>query len=71
MTPQQSYRLALPWVAKYDALTNEERGQGLSANAIQAWGRLEEDRIVYIAAYKTWDVLEVPGTAVRLLYIQR
>lgn len=71
MTPAQSYELALPWVREFDAQTNEERGQGLANNAIQAWGRLEEDRIVYIAAYKTWEVLDVPGAAARLLYIKR
>ena len=71
MTPQQSYELALPWAKKYGALTNEERGQGLADDAIQAWGSLEDDRIVYIAAFKTWDVLDVPGAAARLLYIQR
>lgn len=71
MTPQQSFQLAQPWVQKYGALTNEERGQGLAKNAIQAWGVLEEDRIVYLAAFKTWDVLGVPGSAAQLLYIER
>ncbi|MEP5732249.1 MAG: hypothetical protein ABJL67_23105 [Sulfitobacter sp.] len=71
MTPQQSFELAQPWVKKFDARTNAERGQGLAKNAVQAWGTLEEKRIVYVAAYKTWDVLDAPGAAVRLLYIQR
>lgn len=71
MTPQQSYELALPWVKKYRAQTNKERGQGLANNAVQAWGVLEENRIVYIAAYKTWDIFDVPAAAARLLYIQR
>jgi len=71
LTPTQSYQLALPWVDQFDLLTNEERGQGLSAKAVQAWGRLDEERIVYVAAYKAWDVFEVPGAAVRLIYISR
>ncbi|MEL6466499.1 MAG: hypothetical protein AAFQ58_16155 [Pseudomonadota bacterium] len=71
MTPQQSFELAQPWVKKFDARTNAERGQGLAKNTVQAWGTLEEKRIVYIAAFKTWDVLDAPGAAARLLYIQR
>ncbi|MEM6638133.1 MAG: hypothetical protein AAF667_19870 [Pseudomonadota bacterium] len=71
LTPQQSFELALPWVRQFGALTNEERGQGLANNAVQAWGTLTDDLIVYIAAYKTWDVLGAPGAASRLLYIAR
>lgn len=71
MTPQQSSELALPWVRQFDAQTNADRGQGLANNAVQAWGTLEEDRIVFIAAYKTWDVLDAPGAAARLLYRER
>ena len=71
MTPQQSYKLAEPWARKFGARTNAERGQGLAQNAEQAWGTIEENRIVYIAAYKTWDVLAAPGAAARLLYIKR
>jgi len=71
MTPQQSFALAQPWVKKYGALTNQERGQGLANDVVQAWGKLEDERIVYIAAYKTWDVLDVPGAAARHLYINR
>lgn len=71
MTPQQSFELAQPWVEKFDGKTNSERGQGLAKNAVQAWATIEEERIVYIAAYKTWDVLDVPGAAARLFYIQR
>lgn len=71
LTPQQSYSLALPWVKKFDAQTNAERGQGLSNNASQAWGVIEEERIVNIVAYKTWDILDAPGAAVRLIHIKR
>lgn len=66
MTPQQSFDLALPWVQKYEAVSNEELGQGLTHNAIQAWRTSDEDPTVFIAAYKTWDVLGVPGAAVRI-----
>ncbi|MFW2545503.1 hypothetical protein ACN2XU_22975 [Primorskyibacter sp. 2E107] len=66
LTPQQSYGLALPWVKSFDLQTIVERGQGLAKNAVQAWGRLEPDRDVYVAAYKTWDVLDGPGAAARL-----
>lgn len=69
MTPEQAYDLALPWVEKFGALTNAERGQGLSKKAVQAWGSLTEDRIVYIAAYKAWDLLDTPGAMARLIYI--
>jgi len=71
MTAQQSFELAQPWVRKFDARTNAERGQGLAENAVQAWGTLDDMRVVYISAYKTWDVLGVPGAAARLLYKQR
>lgn len=71
MTPQQSVELALPWVRQFDAKTNADRGQGLAKNAVQAWGVLEENRIVFIAAFKTWDVLDAPGAAARLLYVER
>lgn len=71
MTPQQSFELALPWVSQFGAQTNADRGQGLANNAVQAWGVLEENRIVYIAAFKTWDVLDAPGAAARLLYVER
>lgn len=71
MTPQQSYELALPWVRQFDSQTNADRGQGLAQNAVQAWGTLEEDRIVYIAAYKTWDLLDAPGASARMFYINR
>lgn len=71
MTPQQSYELALPWVRKYGAVTNAERGQGLSKKAVQAWGAVGERRIVYIAAYKSADILQEPGASVRLLIVVR
>lgn len=71
MTPQQSMELALPWVEQFDLQTNAERGQGLAANAQQAWGRISEDQIVFVAAYKTWDILDEPGAAARLLMILR
>lgn len=71
MTPQQSFELALPWVRQFDAQTNADRGQGLANNAVQAWGTSDEDSIVYIAAYKTWNFLSVPGAAARLIYVER
>lgn len=71
LTPDQSYRLALPWVKQYDLATNAERGQGLSSRAVQAWGRMDSDQAIYVAAYKTWDALEAPGAAVRLLIAAR
>ncbi|WP_321830003.1 hypothetical protein [Thalassovita sp.] len=71
MTPQQSLELAKPWVKTFGVRTNAERGQGLAKNAVEAWGTIEENRVVYIAAFKTWDVLDAPGAAARLLYIQR
>lgn len=71
MTPQQSFELAQPWVQKFDAQTNAERGQGLAKDAVQAWGKIEENRNIFIAAFKTWDVLEGPGAAARLFFIQR
>jgi hypothetical protein len=63
MSPQQSHNLALPWVRHYNAVSNEELGQGLTPNAIQAW---RSQGNVFIAAYKTWDILEAPGAAVWL-----
>lgn len=71
MTPEQASRLAQPWVAKFDLKTNAERGQGLAQSAQQAWGGVGADRIIYVAAYKTWDAFDGPGAAARLLYIQR
>lgn len=71
MTAQQSIELAIPWVKKYGALTNAEKGQGLAKNAAQAWSSFNERRNVYIAAYKTWDILDEPGAAARLLYLKR
>lgn len=67
MTPEQSYELALPWVEQYGAVSNSERGQNLSKRAVQAWAARVDNRQIYIAAYKTWDVLDVPGAAARLL----
>lgn len=68
MTPQQSYELALPWVRKYGAVSNADRGQGLSKKAVQAWAAFDDSRNVYIAAYKEWrEVLNVPGASARLL----
>lgn len=66
MSPQQSYELALPLVEHFDAVSNTELGQGLTPNAIEArrfWG---PGYPIFIAAYKTWDILEEPGAAVRL-----
>lgn len=71
MTPEQSYNLALPWVSQYNAQTNAERGQGLSKKVVQAWGIHEENRIVYLSALKSWDVLDTAGAAARLIYIER
>ncbi|MEM8978879.1 MAG: hypothetical protein AAGD04_05305 [Pseudomonadota bacterium] len=71
MTPEQSFALAQPWVGAFEAVTNAERGQGLSQNAAQAWASFEAERIIYIVAYKTWNVLFQPGAAVRLIYIER
>lgn len=55
MTPEQSYQLALPLVAKYGATTNKENGQGLSDHVVQAW-RVQDigPPTVLIAAHKTW-----------------
>ncbi len=71
MTPQQSFALALPWVKQHGAETNEARGQGLADNAVQAWRATNEDQIIYIAAYKTWEVLRAPGAAARLLFVRK
>ena len=71
MTPEQSVTLAQPWVQEYGALTNAERGQGLSRDAAQAWGSVESDRIIYISAIKNWRADEIPGGAVRMIHIQR
>lgn len=71
MTPQQSFQLAEPRARKFDAQTNAERGQGLVSNAVQAWASIGESRGVYVAAYKTWEVLDSRGAAARLLYVQR
>jgi len=71
LTPPQSTALALPWARQFEAQTNADRGQGLANNAAEAWGTSTDERIVYIAAYKTWDVLEEAGAAARLLYIKR
>ena len=68
MSPRQSHDLALPWVRHFNGVSNEERGQGLTPNAIQVWrGVSPRSRLqVFIVAYKTWDILEVPGAAIRL-----
>lgn len=66
MTPEQSYQLALPLVAYFEATSNTELGQGLTPNAVEAWRAAGATTPVFIAAYKTWDVLGVPGAAVRL-----
>ena len=71
ITPEQSFALAQPWVEKFDALTNAERGQGLSNLVVQAWASFTDERNVYISATKTWDVLEGPGSAVRLIYLEK
>ncbi|MDX8351776.1 hypothetical protein [Cognatiyoonia sp. IB215182] len=71
MTPEQSLSLAQPWAQAYGAQTNAERGQGLARNAVQAWGSMENDRIVFIAALKNWRADDVPGGAVRMIHIQR
>lgn len=71
MTPQQSFQLASPWAEQFDLQTNEERGQGLANNAVQAWGRIDDTGVIFTAAYKTWDVLDEPGAAARLLMTVR
>lgn len=68
MTPEQSFQLALPWVEKFGALTNAERGQGLANNAVQAWASSNEDRLINIAAYRTFEGADVSGASVRLIY---
>lgn len=71
MTPKQAYELALPWANQFAAPTNAELGQGLAKKAIEVWNLYEDDRIVRIAAYKTWEDLGVPGAAVRLVAYSR
>ncbi|MCK0119465.1 hypothetical protein MWU61_02860 [Loktanella sp. F6476L] len=66
MSPRQSHDLALPWVRHFDGVSNEDRGQGLTHNAIQAWRGVGTQFQVFIAAYKTWEILETQGAAVRL-----
>lgn len=66
MTPQQSYELAQPLVAHFGAISNTALGQGLTPNAIEAWRASGTYAPIFIAAYKTWNVLEAPGAAVRL-----
>ena len=66
MSPQQSYELALPWVALINGVSNEDLGQGLTPNAIQAWRGYRNGFQTFVAAYKTWDILEEPGAAVWL-----
>lgn len=74
MTPDQSYRLALPWVRQYGLVTNETLGQGLSPHAVQAWRAPDFPSIrILAAAYKTWPVdaglnVSTAGAAVRLQY---
>jgi hypothetical protein len=74
MTPDQSYNLALPWVNKYRAVTNAERGQGLSKKVVQAWASFDDKRNVYIAANKSWQEQrepfpKTPGASIRLIYL--
>ena len=76
MTPDQSYKLALPWVNKYDAVTNAERGQGLSDKAVQAWASFGDSWNVYIAADKSWQEKrepfpKTPGASIRLIYLPK
>ena len=71
MSPPQGLELAQSWVKRFAALTNAERGQGLARNVVQAWGAKDKERIVYIAAYNSWDVIENRGAAARLLYIRK
>ncbi len=66
MSPAQSYELTLPWVEHFNGVTSAERGQGLTPNAIEVWRGYGTQFQVFIMAYKTWDVLEAPGAAVRL-----
>ena len=66
MSPQQAYELALPLVAHFGAVSNTDLGQGLTPNAIQAWRSRGPDYPVFIAAFKTWDILEAPGAAIWL-----
>ncbi|SHG92667.1 hypothetical protein SAMN05444003_1580 [Cognatiyoonia sediminum] len=66
MSPEQSFNLALIWVRKFGAVSNTELGQGLTPNAIEAWRFRGDGFPIFIAAYKTWDLLEEPGAAVRL-----
>ncbi|MEV8467933.1 hypothetical protein AB0T83_14230 [Fluviibacterium sp. DFM31] len=71
MTPQQSYALALPWAQQFDAETNAERGNGLAKNAVQAWFASDDDGNTYIAAMKTWPLLDGPGAVARLMYYRK
>ncbi len=76
MSPDQSYKLALPWVNKYGAITNAERGQGLSKKVVQAWASFDDNRNVYIAASKSWQESrepfpKTPGASIRLIYLQK
>ena len=66
MSPRQSHDLALPWVRHFDGVSNEDRGQGLTPNAIQVWRGVGTQGQVFIMAYKTWEILETQGAAVRL-----
>lgn len=77
MTPDQSYRLALPWVRKFGLVTNESLGQGLSPHAVQAWQfpTFPHSQLL-VSANKTWHwdggiSSNMPGASVRLIYQKR
>ena len=66
MSPEQSFDLARIWVREFGAVSNTELGQGLTPNAIEAWRVSVDGFPIFIAAYKTWDLLEEAGAAVML-----
>lgn len=68
MTPKQAFDLAAPIAKSYRAVTNAELGQGLSKEVVEAWRVTNKTPKVFIAAHKQWDVLDVPGAAVSLIY---
>lgn len=77
MTPDQSYRLALPWVRKFGLVTNESLGQGVSPHVVQAWQfPTFPNSQILVSAGKTWHwdgavSSNVPGASVRLIFNQR
>ncbi|MEM6638085.1 MAG: hypothetical protein AAF667_19615 [Pseudomonadota bacterium] len=76
MTPDQSFQLVQPWVAKFGLVTNESLGQGLSPHAVQAWqAPMFPHSQILASAGRTWHwdgpiSASVPGASVRLIYRQ-